>query len=306
MDTLSRPHFEIVGDRIYCRHKSKESGCQPPRLLDGSDQVRMKRSTLVCLTETANARTKLNSWNIVAGNFVFRYRNVLFAAVFILAALIFRPKVLFNSSFADRLLRAAGVVIALLGQAVRLTTIGFEYIHRGGKDGRVYAGRLIQGGLFALVRNPMYIGNALIATGMTMYLGSPFGYFVLIPLFLFVYQALIAAEEAYLHERFGKEYDRYCANVNRFVPRLKKIPEAFAGTCFDWRRSLKKDLGTITGLTIGLILIPVWRSYFLHGWSAVEDAAGNALRLTLAITAIYLFLLRLKKTNQLFRNSAQH
>jgi hypothetical protein len=213
---------------------------------------------------------------------------------------------LFSSPLADRSLGATGVIIALLGQAVRLITIGFEYIHRGGKDGRVYAGRLIQGGLFGLVRNPIYIGNALIATGMTMYLSSPLGYFVLIPFFLFVYQALVAAEEAYLRERFGKNYDDYCARVKRFVPRLKKIREAFVGIRFDWRRSLKKDLGTLTGLTIGLILMPVWRSYFLDGWSAVEDAAGRALRLTLAITAIYLFLLRLKKSSRLFRNSSPH
>jgi hypothetical protein len=213
---------------------------------------------------------------------------------------------LFGSSLADRWLGLAGIVIGLLGQAVRLITIGFEYIHRGGKDGRVYAGRLIRQGVFGLVRNPMYIGNALIATGMTMYLGSPLGYLVLIPFFLFVYQALIAAEEAYLRERFGRDYDDYCASVNRFVPRLKKIPEAFAGTRFDWRRSLKKDLGTLTGLTIGLILTPVWRSYFLDGWNAVETSAHGALKLTLAITAIYLFLLRFKKSNQLFRNSSQH
>jgi protein-S-isoprenylcysteine O-methyltransferase Ste14 len=252
------------------------------------------------------AQAKLQSWNIAAGNFLFRYRNALFPCIFIFAALICRPNILFSSPLADRSLRAAGLVIALFGQAVRLITIGFEYIHRGGKDGRVYAGRLIQGGLFGLVRNPIYIGNALIATGMTMYLGSPLGYFVLIPFFLFVYQALVAAEEAYLRERFGKDYDDYCARVNRFVPRLNKILEALAGTRFDWRRTLKKDLGTITGLTIGLILMPLWRSYFLYGWSAVEDAAGGALRLTLAITAIYLFLLRLKHSDQLFRNSSQH
>ncbi|MPZ78722.1 MAG: hypothetical protein GEU77_19655, partial [Deltaproteobacteria bacterium] len=183
--------------------------------------------------------------------------------------------------------------------AVRFLTIGFEYIHRGGKNGRVYARRLVQGGVFGLVRNPMYIGNALIAVGMTMYLGSPLGYIVLIPLFLFVYRALIAAEEAYLRNTFGSGYDDYCAKVNRFIPRLNRLPQAFSGMRFDWRRSLRKDLGTVVGLTMGLILIPVLRSYFLYGWAATAPTASVALKLSLAVITIYLFLLRLKASNHL-------
>jgi hypothetical protein len=42
---------------------------------------------------------------------------------------------------------------------------------------------------------------------MTMHFGSPLGYFILIPLFLFVYQAIVAAEEAY----DGDEWDESVA-----------------------------------------------------------------------------------------------
>ena len=48
----------------------------------------------------------------------------------------------------------------------------------------------------------MYVGNGLISIGMTMLLGSPMGYLILIPFFLFVYQAIVAAEEAYLRKKF--------------------------------------------------------------------------------------------------------
>ena len=91
---------------------------------------------------------------------------------------------MFGNPLADRALGVIGIAVALLGETVRLLTIGFEYIHRGGKDGRVYAGRLVKGGVFGLVRNPMYIGNALIASGMTMYLGAPLGYLLVIPFFV--------------------------------------------------------------------------------------------------------------------------
>jgi protein-S-isoprenylcysteine O-methyltransferase Ste14 len=245
----------------------------------------------------------LHSWNITLGNFFFGYRNVLFPLIFAFGALTLRPEIMFNNLIADRLLGAAGIVMALLGQAVRLVTIGFEYIHRGGKDGQVYAGRLVRGGVYGITRNPMYVGNGLISIGMTMLLGSPLGYLILIPFFLFVYQAIVAAEEAYLRNKFGSEYESYANSVNRYVPTLSRVTDSFKGMRFDWRRSARKDLGTLVGLTIGLILMPVWRTYFLYGADATKIAAVRAFWLSLGITALYLFLLKLKKTKRLFGGS---
>jgi protein-S-isoprenylcysteine O-methyltransferase Ste14 len=248
------------------------------------------------------AYRKVRWVNVAVGNFFFQYRNYLFPVIFVVAALTLRPSIMFGTPLADRLSGACGMVIVLLGEAVRLVTIGFEYIHRGGKEGRVYAGRLVQGGVFGLVRNPMYIGNVLIAVGMTMFLRSPLGYIILIPLFLFLYQSLIAAEEAYLRDRFGADFETYCVKVNRFVPRLDRIPQAFSGMRFDWRRSLRKDLGTIVGLTMGLILIPLWRAYFLYGWPATRSTISFHLKLSLALTLGYLILLRFKKSNHYNQN----
>lgn len=241
------------------------------------------------------------SWNIAVGNFFFRYRNALFPLVIVVASLTLRPEVILQSWIVDRVLGLAGIVIALTGQAVRLITIGFDYIHRGGKDGKVYAGRLVRGGIYGLTRNPMYLGNSLIAIGVTMLMGSPLGYLIVIPFFLFVYQAIIAAEEAYLRDKFGAEYEDYEANVNRIVPSLSRIKESFAGMRFDWRRSIKKDIGTVVGLTIGLNILPVWRSYFLYDSGTTKLAAIRAVWIVLAITIVYLVLLKMKRSKRLFQ-----
>lgn len=208
---------------------------------------------------------------------------------------------MFDSVVLDELLGAIGIGLALLGQSVRLITIGFEYIHRGGKHGKVYAGQMVRGGMYGLTRNPMYLGNGLIVIGVIMLLGSPLGYLILIPFFLFVYQAIIAAEEDYLRAKFGTEYDDYVTTVPRIVPSLSGMKEAFKNTCFDWRRSIRKDIGTIAGLIIGLNIIPVWRSYFLHPWQTALSAAVRGLWIILGITIIYVFLLNLKHSNRLFQ-----
>lgn len=238
--------------------------------------------------------------NIAVGNFFFRYRNGLFPGIFLFLILFAKPAVMFGSPAADLFLTACGAFVALAGQAIRLFTIGFEYIHRGGKDGQVYASRLVQGGVYAITRNPMYVGNALIAIGMTMMAGSPVAYVVVIPFFLFVYQAIIAAEEEYLRRKFAGEYEEYNANVNRFFPSWSGLRGLFSTMSYDWRRAVRKDLSTIMGLLIGLLYVPVWRAYFLRGFDAAQTAAVRAFILSLGAAVLYGLLLYLKKRKRFF------
>lgn len=244
------------------------------------------------------------SCNIAIGNFFFRYRNGLFPVVFLLAVLTLRPKVILDSPTLDRGLVFSGLAVAGAGALLRLLTIGWDYIHRGGKDGQIYAQRLVRGGMYGVTRNPMYVGNALIAIGMSMATGSPLAYLLMIPFFLFVYQAIICAEENFLRHKFGADYEEYCSRVNRFVPSLRAIRESFSGMRYDWRRALRKEMGTMTGLAIGYIWLPVWRVYHLDGLASAETAAWRALAASLAVTLLYGLLLYLKKRKRLFYQSA--
>ena len=245
-------------------------------------------------------RRPLHRATITAGNFFFRYRNALFPVLFVLTALVGRPHVLFDSPGLDRLLGACGVGVALAGQAVRLLTIGYEYIDRGGKAGKVYASRLVHGGIYALTRNPMYVGNCLIALGVTMVVGSPAVYLVVLPFFLFVYHALVAAEEAYLRRTFGAEYEAYCARVPRWRPRLNRVVPVLSGLRYNWRRAIRKELSTLAGLCTGLILLPVVRTYYLHGIEVAQAALPQAILAELAVLAVYGVLVHLKKRRLLF------
>lgn len=242
----------------------------------------------------------MRRWNIAVGNFFFRYRNAIFPVLFICTALLGRPRVMFGDPQLDRLLGLCGIMVALAGEAVRLITIGYEYIERGGKQGKVYASRLVQGGIYTLTRNPMYLGNSLIAVGITLLAGSPLVYLVVLPFFLFVYQALVAAEEAYLRKQFGAEYDRYCQRVPRWWPQWHQAGPALTGLHYAWRPAIRKELSTLTGLFTGFILVPVVRTYFLRGFEAAKTAAPRAIILELGVLAAYAVLAHLKKTRRLF------
>jgi protein-S-isoprenylcysteine O-methyltransferase Ste14 len=152
------------------------------------------------------------------GNFLFHYRNGIFPLVY--AVLVFRSPPLFPDYRAAALL---GFLVAFLGQLLRALTICLDYIIRGGRNRQVYAERLVQGGIFVHCRNPLYVGNFTILFGVGLASNSILFMSVAIPFLAFSYWAIIAAEENYLRNKFGNEFDDYCARVNRLLPNFSGI-----------------------------------------------------------------------------------
>ena len=239
-------------------------------------------------------------WNIAVGNFFFKYRNALFPVLFALAALIGRPQVILGNPALDRVLGVCGALVALTGQLVRLVTIGYEYIERGGKEGKVYASRLVQGGVYALTRNPMYLGNGLIAIGMAMVAGAPLIYLFVLPLFLYIYHTIIAAEEAYLRRQFGAEYERYRKRVNRLLPSLGRAGEVLGQLAYNWRQAVRKDLSTMAALFLALVLLPAWRRLQLEGWENIQDDALEIGVAALVVLGLYGIAATLKRQRKVF------
>jgi protein-S-isoprenylcysteine O-methyltransferase Ste14 len=74
-------------------------------------------------------------------------------------------------------------------------------------------------GPYAHVRNPLYLGSILIASGFAVALMSlPFA-IALAVFFLLIYVPVIASEEAFLRDEF-LEFEWYCARVPRLIPRI--------------------------------------------------------------------------------------
>jgi len=170
------------------------------------------------------------------GNFLFQHRNWVFPIV---TALVFinPPPLLDNWKLAVGL----GFGIALLGQAIRAVTIGLAYIKRGGKNKQVYAKTLVQEGMFAHCRNPLYVGNLLMLLGLGFIANSFWFIVVGMPIFLFFYLCIVAAEEQFLRNKFGPEYDDYCRRVPRWIPNLRGIGQTLHGMEFRWRRLIVKE-----------------------------------------------------------------
>lgn len=79
--------------------------------------------------------------------------------------------------------------------------------------------RLVVGGLYRYVRNPMYIGVVAAIVGQAIWVGRPilFGYALVI--WVAVASFVRWYEEPHLTERFGADYRAYRAAVPAWIPR---------------------------------------------------------------------------------------
>lgn len=82
---------------------------------------------------------------------------------------------------------------------------------------------LIVAGPFRFTRNPLYLGNALLAIGFGLLAPLPGAAFILIANAVFI-AALIRHEEALMLRRYGEDFRAYCSIVPRFFPRFAPAP----------------------------------------------------------------------------------
>lgn len=234
---------------------------------------------------------------VAIGNFIFKYRNSIFPLFFVVLVLGVRP--LPENGSVESWRYAIAITVALIGQFIRALTIGLAYIIRGGKDRKVYARKLVQDGIFAHCRNPLYLGNILIVIGLGIAAHSAPFYIIGIPLFLFMYMAIIRAEEHYLMNMFGEEYNEYARRVNRFVPGLSGLSATIRGMTFHWRRLIAKEYGTTYLWIICMILLIMKNHYLTFGIEASRSIIAASSLILILVSALYAVARFLKKSGRL-------
>jgi len=119
-----------------------------------------------------------------------------------------------------------GFLIALCGELIRIWSVSYA-----GSETRTTSGvggtYLVTQGPYGIVRNPLYIGNILIYTGIGIMSYSFFPWLQLFGLlfFSFQYYCIILREEEFLSGKFGDAFKKFTASVNRFLPGFSGVPE---------------------------------------------------------------------------------
>lgn len=232
------------------------------------------------------------------GTVLFKYRDALFPIVLVAAAFGTRAR-LAGGTHSDHLADALGFAVSLLGQALRVLVVGLVYITRGGQNRQPWANALVETGIFAHSRNPLYVANLLILLGLAIVHNGWVMYLVVLPLFVFAYVAIVRAEEEYLSARFGAAYDSYCERVPRWIPRLTGLRATIEQGTFNWLKVLRKEYGTPFAWGSGFLLLLMWE-HSSAGAEPMSPFERNAIVVVwLVMAVVYTIVRKLKLSGRL-------
>lgn len=129
-----------------------------------------------------------------------------------------------NASITDTVaLRGVSILLIAVGVAIYLHTAfwGFALHGLGTPAPIAPTKKLVVVGLHRYVRNPMYIGVALVVLGQAMlfWSGHLLRYAVLF--LIIVHLFVVFYEEPTLERQFGREYGDYQKRVPRWIPRFR-------------------------------------------------------------------------------------
>lgn len=118
-------------------------------------------------------------------------------------------------------LRGLGVLLIIAGASVLLDSFARFALEGLGTPAPVFPTKqLVVTGLYRHVRNPMYVAVVAVILGQSLLLGNVrvlgYGALVWLGFHLFV----LVYEEPTLRGAYGSEYEEFCANVPRWIPRI--------------------------------------------------------------------------------------
>jgi protein-S-isoprenylcysteine O-methyltransferase Ste14 len=115
-----------------------------------------------------------------------------------------------------------GVSVLVLGAAIYAWCVwDFATFGRGTPAPIDAPKRLVVRGLYRHTRNPMYVGVLSVTLGWAVFFQSLAIVLYAVALWIGFHVFVVLYEEPHLLSVFGKEYQDYCSDVGRWVPRLR-------------------------------------------------------------------------------------
>ena len=184
------------------------------------------------------------------GGWLFRHRTIIPLPLAI-AVLLLR----IGEAPPSKWLIASGIGLTLTGEAIRLWAV-----HHIGAISRTRSDRLgplIAAGPFAVVRNPLYLGNIALWAGFATAARLLWLVPVIVVLLAVEYHAIVRWEEQVLEARYGDEYRAYAARVPRWLPNRHRGERGLrrGQLAFSWRETLFSERGTLIAMAAGYALL---------------------------------------------------
>ncbi|MBS3807236.1 MAG: DUF1295 domain-containing protein [Bacteroidales bacterium] len=200
---------------------------------------------------------------IESGNYFFRKRSFIPLVFYVLATLVIiidAQDILYEP---DLLWSILCLAISLLGLAIRIMVVGTV---PGGTSGRNTKKQLAQTlntrGIYSVVRHPLYLGNFLMWLGLIIYVGNIWFCIVAALLYWIYYERIMFAEEDFLKQKFGEDFEQWATHTPSFLPGFKnwKSPQM----AFSVRKVIRREHRGLFAVILSFVYLNLLKNYVLY------------------------------------------
>ena len=163
-------------------------------------------------------------------------------------------------------LLATGISATVAGELLRLWAVHYIGVISRTRSDRL--GPLVASGPFAIVRNPLYVGNIAVWVGFALAARLIWLAPVILVMLAAEYHAIVRWEERLLESRLGEAYVVYAAHVPRWLPafnrrergerrekELSAVSAISAVKPYSLRDTVFSERGTLIAIAVGYVLL---------------------------------------------------
>jgi protein-S-isoprenylcysteine O-methyltransferase Ste14 len=160
----------------------------------------------------------------------------------------------FSTRAAERAWEYLSVAVALAGLGLRVLTVGSAPCgtsERSTTDPR--ASQLRTTGVYSIIRHPLYVANALMALGLSLFPGVWYLPVILVLATWLYYERIAIREEAFLAGRFGAEFEDWSSRVAAGLPSFASYqPSVHA---YSWKKVLRHEFHGLLVIAAGAFVL---------------------------------------------------
>jgi len=187
------------------------------------------------------------------------------------------------------------MAISFCGLGIRMGTVGFAPAGTSGRNTRWQrAAALNTTGMYSIVRHPLYLGNAIIWLGVSMFCQTWWLTVIFVLVYWIYYERIMMAEEDFLREEFGDAHLDWASRTPAFIPALRQWRRP--DLPFSLRTVLRREYSGFFAIVACFFLLESTRHVVVYGQLVFKP---HWAVLFLAGLLVYATLRTLKKRTRL-------
>jgi len=198
-----------------------------------------------------------------SGNFLFKNRSFIPVVLFVLAIpVIYFTDVSYAPNYLTTSIIILSVVLSFSGFLVRAITIGTTPAGTSGRNTRQgqVAEVLNTGGIYSVIRHPLYLGNYLMWIGIVIFTFNIYFFMIVSLAYWLYYERIMFAEERFLEKKFGQKYLDWSLTAPAFIPSFKNYKKN--KLVFSMKSVLRREYSGVLATVFGFVFIDNLRYYF--------------------------------------------